>query len=423
MNSNNINNNSDNQRPLNESDNPFRKSAVMVRSPEQNLVEQVEEQRSKTESPSAITKLGELISSLMEFVKTKNNVHHTIKEQIRKIRVTYNMALDELRGEKMDASQKAEQATQTSPKLPKPNGIANKRSREQNEETPKTKIKKRKKQPANLEVEENGPAPVQQGQENIRPSPNWTKVEKRKKTQQKKTRPNAIIISANGETTYADILRKIKADPCLQDFGGNVRKIRRTQKGELLLEINASSKEETGKFNELVGKTLEGRAEIRARVSETLIECKDLDEVTTEDDICAALEEQLSVSGLGKGVVKNMRKAYGGTQIAKISLPDTLAQRLLEMGKVRVGWSICRVRKSIVLKRCFRCLEFGHIAGVCKSSFDRSKLCRKCGEANHIAKDCTSNPKCMFCVANKLDHIAGSSKCPTFRKALSSRHR
>ncbi|XP_037826925.1 uncharacterized protein LOC119614903 [Lucilia sericata] len=228
-----------------------------------------------------------------------------------------------------------------------------------------------------------------------------------------------MIISANGKTRYTDILRKIKADPALENFGKNVRRIRRTLKGELLLEICSSDRDETDVFNDLVGKSLGESAKIQTKVSETLIECKDLDEITTMEDICAALKDQLNVPALEENVVKNIRKAYGGTQTAKISSPDALAQKALEMGKLKIGWSVCRVRETIVLKCCFRCLEFGHISSSCNSSVDRSKLCRRCGEANHFAKE----PKCMFCVANnhlETGHMAGSSKCPVFKKALSS---
>ena len=43
---------------------------------------------------NAFTNLGELITTLMEFMKAKKNVHHSIKEQVRKIRFTYNEAND-----------------------------------------------------------------------------------------------------------------------------------------------------------------------------------------------------------------------------------------------------------------------------------------------------------------------------------------
>lgn len=409
-----------------DSESPFRRSSVIARSPEKKVEEQVEDLKEKDTSPDALTKLGELISSLMEFVKTKNNVHHTIKEQVRKIRATYTTAVDELRSNRTGVTKKGEQATQTSPRPLKVAAVANKRSREQNEESPGAKPRKRRKQPSNIEAENINSTPVQHEVESVAPAPAWTKVVRKKNSQQRRTRPNALIISTKGEATYADILRKIKADPGLKDFGEKVRRIRRTQNGELLLEVNASSKEETGKFNELVEKSLDGSAEIRAKVSETLIECKDLDEVTTEADICAALVNQLNIPDLDRSAVKNIRKAYGGTQTARISLPDAAAQKALQIGKLKIGWSICRVREPVILKRCFRCLEFGHIAGACKSSYDRSKLCRKCGEANHIAKDCTSKTRCMFCVTNKEEetgHIAGSVKCPVFKKALSLRMR
>ncbi|KAI8117567.1 Gag polyprotein [Lucilia cuprina] len=357
----------------------------------EEMVIPVDENKNTTD---AITKLGMLISSLMKFVKPKNNVHLYIKEQLRVMRVTYDMALEEINVGETETARQMEQASQTSPKLTKVFVEAKKRSRDSSDESPKTKPKKMKKRSTNS-VEKTEDATRKENVGDTAPTSNWLTVTRKKSKQSKKSRPTAMIISANGENTYADILRKIKADPNLQNFGENVRRVRRTQKGELLLEINSYNKDETVEFNELVGKSLAGSAEIKTKISETLIECKDLDEVTTKEDICTALKNQLNAPALEESVVKHIRKAYGGTQIAKISLPDEVAQKALKLGKLKIGWSVCRVRQPIVLKRCFKCLEFGHIANSCKSSFDRSKLCRKCGEENHIAKDCTSEAKYM----------------------------
>lgn len=44
-------------------------------------------------------------------------------------------------------------------------------------------------------------------------------------------RPEAIVISSMGRVPCANIQKRVKAEPNLKDLGGNISKIRRTQKG------------------------------------------------------------------------------------------------------------------------------------------------------------------------------------------------
>ncbi|KAL9883232.1 uncharacterized protein ACN427_010668 isoform 2-T2 [Glossina fuscipes fuscipes] len=254
----------------------------------------------------------------------------------------------------------------------------------------------------------------------------WQKVRAKMKKKRKadrlkerpaKGRPDAIVMAARGELSYADMLRKVKDEPQLSKFGEAVQKIRRTQKGELLLQLNQSG-EKAEELRAAVGSFLGGEAEVRCLKQRKMVECKDIDEVTTREDISSALKSQY---GVASAEVVNLRKAYGGTQTALITLQQEEAAKLLAGGKLRVGWVICRIRERTPLLRCFRCLEFGHIAKQCAAPSDRSKACRRCGEDGHIAKNCTKDPSCMFCRKTpNLDakHVAGSGKCPLFKQAL-----
>lgn len=53
----------------------------------------------------------------------------------------------------------------------------------------------------------------------------------------KKLHPDAIAIEGRYDLSYAEMPRKVKGDSTLNGLGGNVPGIRRTQKGELLLEF------------------------------------------------------------------------------------------------------------------------------------------------------------------------------------------
>ncbi|CAD7080111.1 unnamed protein product [Hermetia illucens] len=247
----------------------------------------------------------------------------------------------------------------------------------------------------------------------------WTKVGPKKKLQ-KRARPDALIITKTSELTYAEILRKVKADASLTDLSANVTRIRRTQKGDLLFELKTG--DDGGEnLRKKIEASLGEAAAVKMSKDSVVIECKDLDEVTTKSEICEALQTQLGLQSVSESNVLRLRKAYGDTQIASISLPIEAAKKAIAVGKVRIGWVVCRLREQSPVHKCDKCWQVGHIAKACTSSQDRSNLCRKCGEQGHLAKDCNGMPKCVFCVEAKSSdsaHIAGSSKCPVFRKTF-----
>lgn len=53
---------------------------------------------------------------------------------------------------------------------------------------------------------------------------------------------------------------------------------------------------------------------------------------------------------------------YGGTEMAIISLSNEASLNLLTVGKEKKVYVVCRLTEEIILKHCFRCLEFSSIA-------------------------------------------------------------
>lgn len=252
----------------------------------------------------------------------------------------------------------------------------------------------------------------------------WQKVarKKPKKKAEKRPRPDAIIIKAKEGTSYADILRKVKADESLKPVGEAVARVRRTAGGDLLLQLRGTGGQ-TANLRDTISNSLGAEIEVRAVSQRTLIEIRHIDEVTTGDDVLEAVKALPTMDGIPLEATIHMRKAFGSTQIATLSLPAELAKKLLLLGKAKIGWTVCPIREKRELMKCFKCLEYGHIAKLCRNE-DRSKLCRRCGKADHIAKDCINEPACMFCIKNnakETGHIAGSGRCPILKKALDNR--
>lgn len=321
-------------------------------------------------------------------------------------------------------TEKQESASQTSPLIRLP---AKNRRELDEKATPKAKRVKTISRPATME---DMVSPQMETPQNIN---KWTKIEKKKgRIKEKKTpkkikhykrlRPDAIVIKAAEGTSYADILRKIKTDVSLKSIGDEVTTIRRTVNGDLLLQLKNNS-ENTASYRSSINEALGSEAKVRALSQKTLIEIRHIDEITTTEDVLDAIKCQIDQDEIPENTDISMRKTFGSTQIASISLPARAAEGLLKLNKIKIGWTVCPIREKKPLMKCFRCLEYGHIAKQCKNE-DRSNLCRRCGEGGHIARDCEKEAACMFCKSNGLEetkHIAGSGRCPTLKNALGNR--
>ena len=81
------------------------------------------------------------------------------------------------------------------------------------------------------------------------------------------------------------------ADPTLEDLGNAVSKIRRTKNGELLIQLKQSGPQ-SNEFSSKIGSVLGANAEVKTLNTRVQIDCKDLDEVTTKEEICADIKTQ-----------------------------------------------------------------------------------------------------------------------------------
>ncbi|XP_037880699.1 uncharacterized protein LOC119632069 [Glossina fuscipes] len=254
----------------------------------------------------------------------------------------------------------------------------------------------------------------------------WQQVTARKKKdlalQARRGKLDAIVIAAIGKLHYADMLRKVKGEPKLKQLSEVVHKIRRTQKGDLLLRLDKNG-EKTDELKNAVSFLLGDQAAVRSLKQRGSVERRDIDEITSREDICEAIKCQYVLTN---AEVVSLRKAYDSTQMAIISLPREDANKLLAGGKLRVGWMVCRLREHRTPVKCYRCLKYGHISKQCEGTCDRSKVCRRCGEEGHMAKVCSNDRLCFSCkgIPNADGkHVAGSSKYPLFKRVLAARGR
>ena len=225
---------------------------------------------------------------------------------------------------------------------------------------------------------------------------------------------DALIVKSDKDD-YAEILKSMRTNSDLKELGAGVHRVRRSREGELILVLAKGASGKTHDYRKLVEGVVGEGVSVRAVTPETTVQCRQLDEFTTEVELAEAVEEQCQVS-LPVAAIK-LRAGPRGTKVASFKLSVDDANKAIAVGKIKVGWSVCSLRVFNPPLACYRCLEPGHRSHECKGQ-DRSKNCRRCGGGGHLMRDCRKPPECMLCPKGVGgNHITGSSTCPVFKGA------
>lgn len=236
-----------------------------------------------------------------------------------------------------------------------------------------------------------------------------------KKIKQSSKANTGRIIVKSQDKSYADLLKDIKTNVDVDKLGVKIKNIGKTGKGDLMFEIDGQRKEANILLDE-IKKKVAVASEVKIHSSESLIHINDIDPAMDTKEV---MEDIVNIVGPSKRQlieVRFLRVNANGSQTAMVATQDKdLAEKLIKMGRIRIGWVNCRVRKWVRLERCFRCQQYGHRTNDCKGA-DRKGVCRKCGSNSHIEKECTEKPFCLTC--NSEGHSNNQSKCPAYRKLM-----
>lgn len=411
---------------------------------------------------NAWEQLGQLIDGLLEFVKPKSNVHKEIKTKMTKIANAFFKvkALETGKEVKQHPSQLPERqflpletrarnieelsAIDTGADADSESAvdIRPRPVKRKDRTPPETGTKKRRE-----EVQTTLPSPTKsKGEEHsdTETETGWQRVNAKKRNQNQsmeqknnrllqkmirnvgRHRTNVLIVRPKDKEKYADILCRVKKEVPDELVCSTVDKIRRTATGDLLIVINKNNAEGGQGLRKAISEILKDEATVICKGPQEDLEIRDLDDVTTKEDILTALQK---VAGDDSKItiddIKSLRKAYRGTQVASITLAAPIAKTIMgEHGRIKIGWVNCRIVSAKKPNKCFKCWHYGHLAIQCKSPIDRSKLCIRCGKDGHKIAECKNEARCILCIeinhADNCAHAAGTARCQVYKNAVLS---
>lgn len=252
------------------------------------------------------------------------------------------------------------------------------------------------------------------------------RAENQKAKEPKSSKAEALLVEVSEGKSHADIIRKLRQNESLKVLGEKVARIRRTQKGDMLIELQKGPNNKSGSFKEILESALDVGTKVRALSHIVTVQVRDLDEITTAEELSEALKEQFQLGEEVKATNISMRNSFGGTQTAQFRLQAEDAKALMKVGRVKVGWTsnamAIKAAQPVEVQRCYRCMGFGHHANKCEGE-DRSKCCRKCGQEGHKAKSCENEAKCFLCTGEGGKHETGGRDCPAYKKAAATKKR
>lgn len=229
----------------------------------------------------------------------------------------------------------------------------------------------------------------------------------------RKKEESTVTIKTEGKS-FVDVVKTLKAEVDIDRLGVKVKRLQKTEKGDIRLVIEGGQDMATSLQNEVKRKVDDVQV-VTGRTGTTTIFVLGIDPTTTEADIKQALAREMKIKET-EVIIKATRIGKREEQTMIAEVPRAQAVPLIKSRKLKMGWTECGIRERVDITRCFRCLEYGHKTRECVSQTDRSKDCIKCGETGHKGKDCVNRERCIRCGTE--GHRADQIKCPYFKKLV-----
>lgn len=217
---------------------------------------------------------------------------------------------------------------------------------------------------------------------------------------------------------YASVLKALKKKIDVSNMETEIRGMKESKKGDIVIQLGPEKSDREAFIAKLQSAAPNSKVELMR--TKTWIQIRDMDEDTTEEEVKAALKGKIGEEANDCKVMLT-RPNWRKQRTAIVEATEVSATKLLQEGKVRIGWIVCRIYKKTLITRCYKCLGYGHFKDQCNGP-DRSNCCYRCGKPDHKAAACRDEPECVLCKEkgigdSDLKHIPGTAACKAFLDA------
>lgn len=223
-----------------------------------------------------------------------------------------------------------------------------------------------------------------------------------------------IITPKESNISYAGMLKNLRKDIDVEKIGVQVHRVQKSSdNSKIQIQFTCKEEDNAKSFEQQVASKIgeSGKAQITEKTGTIVV--RDLDPDVEQDELEEAVKKITGENTTTETrIMDSMNKR--GLKHAFITMPETAIGKMLKQTRIHVGWSRCRIEEKFSLRRCFKCLRFGHVAAKCLNKEERAKSCFKCGQNDHTAKDCKNLSRCFEC--NTEEHRADSMLCPVYAK-------
>lgn len=213
---------------------------------------------------------------------------------------------------------------------------------------------------------------------------------------------DAIVLQPTSVKTYADVLSKIRSSVDPETAGVEVRSIRRTKTGQVLLKLKKSSTESRTTFTEKLKSVVGSEITMRVLVPRSVLEIRDLDECITAAEVESSLKRDL-LDYKGFLQISTTKPNDRGQRMAIVTVEESAAALVMSKARIKIGWVNFRIRSRLTVLRCFMCPGYGHQSMACKGPIAVSYASG--------AEKATSKSKTVlkshdaFCTQNSRTHL------------------
>ncbi|KAK5648853.1 hypothetical protein RI129_003745 [Pyrocoelia pectoralis] len=226
------------------------------------------------------------------------------------------------------------------------------------------------------------------------------------------------ILLKDKEMSYADLLKGAR-----NVLSGTEREAlqasHKTKEGSLRLVID----QKKGDVNDLTSKLkkeLGQSAECKVRKERDTYHIRELDEITTKEDVIQAITTSMGNTPEDWLEVSDIRTAESGLRTATLLVSKEKSRAMDEHPTIWIGITKCAIRKRVEVQKCAKCWGVHGKSENCAERDVKGK-CLNCGGEGHFRDACSNNKHCAVC--NLAGHAPWTMACPEYKIAIRAAER